>query len=588
VQVVPDVPTFAVDDGFSYAVPDTMALHVGSVVRVPLGGRRVRGWVTDIRDGSQQGLKSVIGVSGAYPVFTPDLLQILRWAAIHYVAPLPVMLSKSAPPNLPAGGGVELPALVPGGAIPSEVEIVLDRIESGQRAATTFVPGSGPWAELVGAISGAAAVAGGSTVVVLPTAHEAQQMEKDLKSRFGRRVIGANPALSAAQRTTAWSQAHQSPGSILVGTPEVALWPHQSPGAAVIVEEGRRAMKSRQSPTVHVRDLMRRRAAVERTSLIVLGQVPTLELIAAGAVVAGSERRAWPLVELIDRNAEPPSSSLIGDGLRAAIGGAIRRSEPVFVFVSRRGYAPAFRCTKCGELRRCPSCGSSPGRGELCDRCRTVNVGCLHCGGTSFAPLGAGVGRVIEDLRRSFGERVTDAAAGGLVAVGTERDIPPAGSTALSAAVDADSMLLRPHYRAEEDALRILSRVAATVRRGRGHRCVVQTRVADHRVLSALRSGRSDDLVAKWMDERSAEQLPPVGELVAIELRDPPDGVDDDIRSAAGDRVAVFGPAESRDRLRWLVQAPDLRPFKIRLRHHAQSWRDRGAMLRVDSDPLDV
>ncbi len=50
-QVVPAVPTFSVDDGFSYAIPDDMALSVGSIVRVPLGGRRVRGYVTGVRSG---------------------------------------------------------------------------------------------------------------------------------------------------------------------------------------------------------------------------------------------------------------------------------------------------------------------------------------------------------------------------------------------------------------------------------------------------------------------------------------------------------------------------------------------------------
>jgi primosomal protein N' len=54
VRVVPDVPTFAVDDGFTYAVPDGLDPTVGSIVRVPLGGRVVRGWVIaeEASDGS--------------------------------------------------------------------------------------------------------------------------------------------------------------------------------------------------------------------------------------------------------------------------------------------------------------------------------------------------------------------------------------------------------------------------------------------------------------------------------------------------------------------------------------------------------
>ncbi|MBT8203336.1 MAG: primosomal protein N', partial [Acidimicrobiia bacterium] len=82
-QVVPAVPSFSVDDGFSYAIPDEMDLVVGSVVRVPLGGRRVRGYVTGVRDGSAEGLKPVLRRSSKVPVFGDRLLQTLRSIAVH-------------------------------------------------------------------------------------------------------------------------------------------------------------------------------------------------------------------------------------------------------------------------------------------------------------------------------------------------------------------------------------------------------------------------------------------------------------------------------------------------------------------------
>ena len=88
----------------------------------------------------------------------------------------------------------------------------------------------------------------------------------------------------------------------------------------------------------------------------------------------------------------------------------------------------------------------------------------------------------------------------------------------LAVVVDADSMLLRPHYRAEEDTLQVLTRVAAAVRRGRGHRCLIQTRMAQHRVMQALRHGNGEIIVAEWLAERRTEQLPPFGELLAVEL----------------------------------------------------------------------
>jgi primosomal protein N' (replication factor Y) len=48
VRVHVDVP--ALDRDFDYAVPDKLAaaMRVGTIVRVPLHGRRVRGWVTAV------------------------------------------------------------------------------------------------------------------------------------------------------------------------------------------------------------------------------------------------------------------------------------------------------------------------------------------------------------------------------------------------------------------------------------------------------------------------------------------------------------------------------------------------------------
>nr|MDJ0925024.1 hypothetical protein [Acidimicrobiia bacterium] len=98
-QIVPELPTFAVDDGFAYAIPDDMKdVKVGSLVRVPLGSRRVRGFVVSIRPGDASELKPIISISGDMPVFDDNLLQVLRWAALHYVAPLAVLLGRSAPP----------------------------------------------------------------------------------------------------------------------------------------------------------------------------------------------------------------------------------------------------------------------------------------------------------------------------------------------------------------------------------------------------------------------------------------------------------------------------------------------------------
>ena len=50
-------------------------------------------------------------------MFDRGLLEVMRWAAVHYVAPLSVLLGKGAPPNLPRRRPeVALPAVPEAGA----------------------------------------------------------------------------------------------------------------------------------------------------------------------------------------------------------------------------------------------------------------------------------------------------------------------------------------------------------------------------------------------------------------------------------------------------------------------------------------
>ena len=48
VRVLPDVP--AIDRAFDYLVPEPLGdqVRVGTMVRVPLSGRRVAGWVLEV------------------------------------------------------------------------------------------------------------------------------------------------------------------------------------------------------------------------------------------------------------------------------------------------------------------------------------------------------------------------------------------------------------------------------------------------------------------------------------------------------------------------------------------------------------
>lgn len=590
VRVVPGVPSFSVDEGFWYREPDELApLPVGALVRIPLGGRRVRGYVVERAKRDPSNLKPVAARSGEGTVFDSDLMESLRWAAQHYVAPVAVMLERAAPPNVPPASSpepVEVNTPRPPGAHPFD-DVVEAAKNQRRRPPLAWIAPEPPIEDLAAMARG---LGEGSLVVVVPTGPEASALASAMRSTLGREVAVVHGEESDREITAAWSRA-RTDGGVLVGTPKIASWMVRRPVVAVIVEDGRRAMKDRQTPTVHARDLLRARAMRERFPLIVIGPTPSIEIIGAGAEIRRprNRTRAWALVEVVDRREDPPGGGLLAEQSRRAIQGAVSRGRTVFVYAHRRGYAAAVRCVACRTIRRCPECGSRPDPGETCSRCGAALGPCNECGGRRFEPLGAGVGRLVEEVARISGRDLVEAApADAQVLVGTERDLAALARRDLVVLVDLDGLTFGTNFRAAEEALRIGARLACRVRPDTGNRLMVQTSEPEHPVVVALRRGDPLEFLQHELTERRALGYPPAGELLVIELRG--SAIDDVSRSL--EKIApdarILGPAAGPTGERWLIQGEDLSSLRRGLRSLVQRWRDSGATVRVDADPIDL
>lgn len=583
--MVPDLPTFAVDDGFAYEAPPGVEVEVGSLVRVPLGGRRVPGFVVAVGEAGRPGLRRLLGRRGDLPVFGRGLLEVMRWAAIHYVAPLSVVLGKGAPRNLPRRG--EEPALPRVPVLgPSPLPEVSAAAASGGHLGARYLLGAGPWAGPLASLISPVLAAGRSAMVVVPSVAEARRLAAALAGDLGERVVLGVSEEGGATATAAW-EAVTHPGRLLVGTREAAFWPVASLALACTVEEGRRGMKDRATPTTHVRDVLWRRSAVERFPLVLCGAVPTTEALHRAPGLARVGGRLWGLVEVADRTEEPPGGGLIGQRARRALQAVAGAGGRAFLLAE--GRVPALRCVGCRSLRVCRQCGSRPEVGGSCPRCGTALGACPRCGGRRFEALGAAVGRLVAEAGGFLGRGVVgEAASGRRVVVGTERDLADLPPVDLAVVVDADGLLRAPHYRAVEDGLRLLARVAAAAGTGRGRRMVVQTADPGHPALEALRRAAPLPLLEAEAARRAEAGFPPSGEIIVVEAAGAPEGADAALRRVVDGRAEVHGPAGRGGRDRWLLQGRDLRGPRVMLRRLVQDWRDGGARVRIDADPIDL
>lgn len=556
---------------------------LGSMVRVPLSGRRTRGFVVEIdqRDGAK--LRDIAQVSGRTPVLTTELIDSLRWSAAHYVAPVGPMLDRAAPPNVPPAEPKPDPVADTGRSEQPLSDVVSDAAGGREHTPIAVLDLD---TKALGALVLDARAAGVNVVVIAPTAIEVNEVASYL-SKSGVPAMTVVPEMPNKEVTSVWRRARHLT-AVTIGTPRVASWPMKTPAIVVVIEESRRAMKERQSPTVAVRDLVLTRAEREGFVAIFAGPTPSAELMGAGVEVRKiGARRLWPQVEVIDRRDDPPSGSLLGEAAKQAIR-AVSSTGTVFVYAHRPGYSAASRCIKCRTLRVCPTCGSRPDPGDECSRCGAAIGVCSNCGGGRFEPLGAGVGRIVEEL----GRVVNRAAVGPMdarrsVRVGTERDLARLSACDLAVMVDADGLVRGTNYRAAEEALRIGARIAGVVQE-RG-RMLLQTNDPDHHAIVALRRADPVGFFEHELRQRKKFGYPPSGELMVIETRsmDNPDVAHSELVSCAGG-VTLMGPAPTADGVRWLVQGSELTAFKTALRPVVERWRNGGAKVRIDVDPMDL
>jgi primosomal protein N' (replication factor Y) len=575
-------------------------VRVGTIVRVPLHGRRVRGWVVadDVEPEAEPSeLRPLAKVVSAGP--PPEIVELSRWVAWRYAGRLSQILRAASPPNtVPALADPEPnTAVFPPAAFPVSMD--------GDALRAHGVVAWPPAADRL-ALVRALVAPEGSSIVVVPDAAGAATLAADLR-RQGRHTTVVRGDQPDPQRTRAWDDARRG-ACVVVGGRLAVLAPVPDLQAIVVLDEGDESLKEERAPTWHAREVALARARRVGARCTLVSPAPTLEAVTGAGLPArvdrGFERDGWPRLEIVDLRDEPPGRGLFSDALTRALRAAVERGARAVCVLNRKGRARLLSCTRCGRPAQCEVCGAAVAEADVgfaCPRCGAERPRiCLHCHGTRFSARRAGITRVKEQVaallpRVSVAE--VDATTAGMpdadVLVGTEA-VLHRGATTRSARIELvaflefDRELLASRYRAAEQALWLLVRAARVVggRRGPGH-VLVQTRVPDHDVIAAARSADPTIVADAEQARRRVLRFPPFGGLAEVSgALDAVDVACASLRSVRG--IEVLGPTDAGVSARALVQAVstdalcdafagvDLAPARARGR------------LRVDVDPLRV
>jgi primosomal protein N' (replication factor Y) len=553
------------------------AIRVGTIVRIPLHGRRVRGWVvaesvtpeTDV-----DRLLPIAKVVGAGP--PPELLELGRWTARRWVGSEVALFRAASPPNAvrepwpartvyatPPGFAVEVVAFPPAA---DRRDLIAQHL-----------------------------AAQGSSLVLVPEGARLGALVRDLERR-GRRVLVLGAGLDDAARTRAWSLSRG--GDVVVVGGRTAVWaPVPDLAAVVVLDEADEAYQEERNPTWHARDVVVERARRVGAPVALVGPVPSPEAqVLAASVTRPSttvERAGWPLVEIVDLRAEPPGHGLLTDRLAQALRRTVDAGDRAVCVLNRKGRARLLTCAACSTIAACERCDAAvieSAAGELtCPRCATARpMICLACHHTKLRASRLGVQKLRDALAAllprteiAWLDASVVEAPDAPVIVGTEAVLHRVAPR-LAAFLDVDQELFAHRVRANQQAATLVARAARVVgARARGGRMLLQTHHPDHPVLEWALHADPSTVMTSERERRELLGYPPFAAVAELS------GEADAVRTALDavpPTVRVLGPAEQGSGLAALVFAADPDALADGLAAAARVGRAVGR-LRIAVDP---
>jgi len=563
VRVVPDVP--AIERAFDYAVPEgwERRITVGTMVRIPLAGRRVGGWIeaVDVEPTPGVRIEPLAKVSGAGP--SDEVMDLCRWAAWRWAGRLATFLRLASPERM-------VPSV--GRRVPTGDTAAPDRMGADARPPRQVLrvaPATSTDHVVLEACSH------GDTLVVCPSIGQAAALARRL------RAAGVPTALHPDD----WGRAAAG-GVTVVGARSAAFAPMPRLAGVVVLDEHDEALQSEGSPTWHAREVVLERARRARVPATLVSPCPTLEATSRSPLVVGdraAERAGWATLHVIDRTEDDLGRSGLYSPRLVPF---LRGDDPVVCVLNRKGRAQLLACRSCRELFRCERCSGpvhQPAAGVVeCRRCGAERpVVCLSCGSTATALLRQGVTRAREELEALVGEPVEearpDATPTTRVSIGTEAVLHRVRSAGTVVFLELDQELFAPRYRASEEALALLARASRVVG-GRDGRVVVQTRAPEHEVIRAALLADPSIVAEAEAVRRELARFPPAVTMAIVGGEAAPAFMEAFGRPPG---VEVTGGVEGTD---WTLIADDRRTLLDAL---AATPRPPGR-LRLQIDPVRI
>ena len=543
VRILPDEP--AVDRDFDYLLPDSLLaapdcppVKVGTVVRVDLRGRRIRGWITAVGVDPPKGvdLRTVKKVSSCGP--PAAIVDLASWASNQWMGSRVHFLRTATHDRVVSS--IPDSTSRPPDVVPNEN---LSQEAFRRRGAVVRTPPNSDDFSLA-----VAAASHGRALILTPTLARAQRLAVAMRrAGIDVAVVPRDWVASAA-------------GAVTIGARSAAWAPIDDLEAVLVLDEHDESYQQESAPTWHARDVVLERAKRDGARWVIASPTPSLEALTCGAPLLtpdrAVERAGWSILDVVDLRDEPP---MAGSWCSETLSRVLRDNRKVVCVLNRKGRARFAYCEQCGELARSEITGRPLGL----DGKRLVHpvdgddrpAVCQSCSSTKFRRVKLGVTGVAEELTRLARRPVEEVSSEtDLVAseanlyVGTEAVLHRVDKADVVVFLDFDQELLAPRYRAAEQAMSLLVQAARMVgRREDGGRILIQTRMPQHPVLEAARTADPGSLARTELVMRRELQQPPEAHWAIVSG---PSAAEFIRRLGTQPGLEILGPSNDRWRIR--------------------------------------
>lgn len=407
---------------------------------------------------------------------------------------------------------------------------------------------------------------GRSVYICVPTIADGEEIFYAVKRGIDEHAHLFHSGLGKTATVRAWNAAARAAHPVLiVGTPLFLSLPRADLGTIVVEREQVRSYRLMARPWIDARLFAERVAEALKVRFILSGfplrtetmhrykrgELEEFAAVKMRAVAAGE----CVIADMRKRRTRDGSFEILGDEVRDLMRDTAESGGRMFIFSARRGLAPVTVCRDCGSVVVCDRCDSpvtlyKTERRSLfictaCSSARPADEECRTCRGWRLEPLGIGIQRVVEAVKREFPDaplfvldrdavKSHDEAASvaasfytvrGSFIVGTEMSLAYLRAPVSHAAVASlDSLFASPEWNVTERIFSILTRL----RLMSTGRSVVQTRQPDAPVLSYAASGNFADFYRSEIVAREKYQYPPFATLILASVAGTPARVEEE------------------------------------------------------------